>query len=159
METPTRQPPARHIPGKVTLAIAGAAIVAVGIVVALLGGPDVTEYPPGTPEAAAQNYVQALFDGDTHAAHAVLGTEIQQNCEPFQLGQEPWLEDGTARFTDVRVNGAQATIDVRITSTNVDFEPSPFNDNEIESRLVLESTNGEWRIVRADWPFDGCIRR
>jgi hypothetical protein len=51
-------------------------LVVVGVLLAaavlLLGPPAVVEYEPGSPEAAAQSYVQALLDGDYDLAYDLL---------------------------------------------------------------------------------------
>lgn len=150
----------RHMPGRTALIAIGSLLVAAAIGIALFGTNSIAEYADGTPEAAAQAYVQALFDGDPATAYELLGDRLQVDCEPFQLndGIVDRL-DRTARFTDVAVADGQATITVRISSSDLEFDPFPAGGFETDTRLVLDLVDGAWRIVDAEWPLYGCTWR
>lgn len=150
----------RHMPGRTALIAIGSLLVVAAGGIALLGNRNIAEYADGTPEAAAQAYVQALFDGDTTTAYELLGERLRADCEPFQL-DEGIAErlDRTARFVDVAVAGEQATIRIRLSSSNVDFDPFPVDAFDTDTRLVLDLVDGVWRIIDAEWPLYGCMWR
>lgn len=139
------------------LAGAGILIVVAILATALLGGSDVTAYPPGTPEAAAQTYLQALFDGDYQVAHGLLTPQLQAQCDAHDLLFDRESDMDRAVFDDVRVRGDSAVIDVSLRW--MEYSPDPLvelSTNEVDSRLVLERIDTEWRIANADWPLFGC---
>ncbi len=146
-------------PGSVVLIVGASALVAIIVGVALLGSPKVAEYEPGSPEAAAQRYVQALLDDDYTTAHSLLDADWQRECDPHDLRIEPWWSVATATFTDVNRRGDTATIDIRLDTGDLDFEDIPIQADTIDTVLVLEHQAGEWRIVGADWPLSECIGR
>jgi hypothetical protein len=150
--------PPTHAPGsKVLVAVVAGILVAV-LAIVLLGGDDVVEYDPGTPEAAAQAYLQALFEGDGDAAHALLSPRHQARCEPYELDLHG--EDFTsATFTETRIADGRATIDVRMSGSEFIPDPVVIGSHELHTEIVLESLDGEWRIVAADWPLDSCLWR
>ena len=147
-----------HVPGTALLLGAGAITLAVVIGIALMGS-DVAHYPAGTPEAAAQAYLQAQLDDDLNAAHALLAPRLQSRCRPYELGSP--FDGGSYRavFEEVDEDGAEVVITVRIESTGYsDRLPLPAVE-EYMSQLVLEQFDGEWRIVHAEWPLETCERR
>ncbi len=150
-----------HMPGTSVLIAIGAVIVLAVASIALLGGRNVAEYAPGSPEAAAQAYVQALFDGDSDAAYAMLSPELQRHCRALEtdLG---WTDSSAAVFENVRTRAGRVTIDVVLTGTG--FEPGrlpidQIDQHEIDSQLSIEKSDGEWRIVAGDWPLYRCAWR
>lgn len=139
------------------LAAAGILIVVAIIATALLGGSDVTSYPPGTPEAAAQTYLQALFAADYEVAHGLLTPQLEAQCEAHDLRFDRESDMDRAVFDEVRVRGDTAVIDVSLRWMEYSPDPLvPLPSNEIDSRLVLERIDGEWRIASADWPLFSC---
>lgn len=150
----------RPAPGTIVLAGLAVLVVAAAVVLALAGPPDVARYEPGTPEAAAQAYVQALLDGDFEAAHDLLAPALRVDCRPedLRLGV-PGDEVGTVRFEDVRVTGDRATITARLDTTRFEPAPLPVGGDGIPTRLVLHRGEGGWLIAAADWPLHDCHRR
>ena len=145
------------VSGTALLFGAGAVILVAIIGIALLAGSDVTEYDPGTPEAAAQNYLQALIDEDYTTAHALLSPRLQIRCRDYELSREYGPEMDRVVFEDVRHLDTSTVITLRITTLGYSAEPLPsVMRDEIDSRLVLEQFDGDWRIVDADWPLDYC---
>lgn len=145
-----------HVPGTALLLGAGAVILAVVVAVAL-GQPSVESYPAGSPEAVAQTYVQARLDGDLVTAHGTLAPHLQSRCRPYEL--EGPFERGSFRamFEDIDNDGAVVRMTVRITATDYPEGPLPMPIFEgFSSRLVLEQSDGEWRIVDAGWPLETC---
>lgn len=136
---------------------AGAVILAAIIGIALLANSDVTEYEEGSPEAAAQTYLQSLIDEDYAAAHELLSPTLQVRCRDYELHYEYGPKMDRVVFDDVRALDDRTVITLRITTTDYSAEPLPIvNRNEIESRLVLEQFDDGWRILDADWPLDFC---
>lgn len=145
------------VSGTALLIGAGAVILAAIIGVALLAGSNVTEYQPGSPEAAAQTYLQAMIDGDYAVAHELLSPSWQIRCRDYELRHEYGPEMDRVVFDEVRELDERTLITLRITTLDYTAEPLPnLMRNEIETRLVLEQFDGEWRIVDADWPLDFC---
>ena len=149
---------APRMPGTGLLVTIG--VIMVGAVVAafMLGGTRVTQYEPGTPEAAAQAYVQAVLDDDFASASGHLAPEIQARCDPHRLEWDRYGDSVVATFHDVDVTDGRASIRVRLTTTDLEFDPFLFED-EIETRLVLELRDGDWLIVGTEWPFYECFER
>jgi hypothetical protein len=151
MDTRTR--PAVWVIG---LVVAGVLLAAV---VLLLGPPAVVEYEPGSPEAAAQSYVQALLDGDYDLAFDLLSPALRTDCRPHELAAELDVESlGSVVFTEVTVTGDRATIAVRLTPSVSGPGLVPGDPEEVDTRLVLQSADGGWVVVAADGPLYGCTR-
>lgn len=145
----------RRRPGTAVLVATGVVLVAVIVGLGLLGPRTASEFEPGTPEAAAQTYVQALLDGDYDVAYEMLSPDLQEGCRPNDLRMADGMDIGTAVFENVRIRDERATIEMRLTET---FEPGelPLDEQDIETRLALDMRDGEWRVVAADWPLYGC---
>ena len=148
----------RRMPGTGLLITSGVILVGAVVLIAVVGGRRVVDYEPGTPEASAQSYVQAMLDRDFDLAHGYLSSELQDQCEPYRLEIPHAAESMVVTFSDVRVDGDSAAIEARLASTDFQPELFPFEEPDIDTRLVLEQRNGDWRIVRADWPLYGCAR-
>ncbi len=141
-------------------------LIAVGVVligaiigVAVLRERRVIHYEPGTPEATAQAYVQALFDRDFDLAHGYLAPELQDECGPYQIDFDFDEESAVATFGRVRVDGDRAVIEIRLAATDYRPEPLFIHEYETDMRLVLERYDDEWRIVDTDWPLHSCVPR
>lgn len=148
----------RRMPGTGLLIAIGVILVGAVILIAALGGRRIVDYEPGTPEATAQAYVQAMLDREFDVAHAYLVAELQDQCEPYRLETPDTADSMVVMFGDVRVNGDSATIEAPLTSTDVQPEPFPLEEPDTDARSVLAQRSGEWRIVHADWPLYGCAR-
>lgn len=135
-------------------------LIALLITVALARG-DVRTYEPGTPEATAQAFIQALFDEDTETAHSYLSPGLQVRCEPEDFDTW-WVNSAdSASFDETRVDGDHAEIEVRLMSNDYEFGILPFDnyDYSRETELELGLLNGEWVITNATWPLAGCTWR
>jgi len=147
----------RTMPGVGWLAAVGLVLVGALMLAFVLGEPGVAEYELGTPEAAAQAYVQALLDGDGDAAREYVGSEDRYRCRGLispLLGRDV----SSAVFASVEIDEDRAVLRVRLSSEH--YVPDPFgSDWDQESRLVLERRDGRWLVIDAEWPLDECIRR
>ncbi|MEA2000962.1 MAG: hypothetical protein U9N84_03620 [Actinomycetota bacterium] len=137
-------------------------LVMVAVIVALaLAGGNIRTYDPGTPEATAQAYIQALFEEDTDTAFGYLSPELQAKCEPKDI--ELWWvrRADSASFDEVRSDGDHAEIELRLKSSDYDLGIFPFDnyDYSRETELELDRLDGEWVITDATWPLAGCTWR
>jgi len=148
----------QRLPGTAVLIGIGVALLAAIVAVAVIGGRGVVEYPEGSPEAAAQTYVQALFDGEDDAAYAMLSPALQARCVAVDSDVDATAA-GSATFEDVHIRDDRVVIDVRLTGARFEPGPLPIQQEEIDARLTLVEIDGEWRISAGDWPLYRCIWR
>lgn len=144
----------------IIVAMAVFVVIAVVVAVALSGG-NIVVYEPGTPEAAAQEYVQALFDDDYDAAYALLSPGLQSRCDALELTGWRHEPGESATFAETRVTGTTARIDVIVSSDDYGPEPFAFGSNDFD-RLValeLEFIDGHWLVADAPWPLGSCSWR
>ena len=132
-------------PGKRILAVAAVVIVAAVVVAAILAGSRTERFDAGTPEAAAQAYIQALFDRNEDEAYALLTPELQRECDRDRFVTFGGGPD-VATFDDVEIVGDRAEIIVLL--------DSGFSR---ENRLVLERRDGRWLVADARWPLGNCF--
>lgn len=148
-------------PGSPILIGISVVVVLALLVTLALTDRNVRSYDPGTPEATAQAYIQALFDEDRAAAHGYLSSDLQDKCEPYDL--ELWWVRGaeSASFDEVRIDGEHAEIELRLLSTDFELGIFPFDnyDYSRETELELDRVAGEWVITNATWPLAGCTWR
>lgn len=133
--------------------------IAVGLAVLIalaLSGRGLQRYDPDSPEAAAQAYIQALFDEDFDEARRYLSDDLQSRCRGVDL-RLSGLED-TATFDEVRGDGDHAEIELRLSDSAVFPGEFPFRDYDwsTDTELELERIDGVWRITRAAWPVFRC---
>lgn len=147
----------------VVLVVIGGVLVAAIAAILFLGGGKTIVYPPGSPEFTAQTYIQALFDDDDHTAFELLAPELQKDCRPTELANGFMDTTGSAVFDEVRIADHEATIDLRLIGTTIAAQPFPFDrqfdSQEIDARMTLDNSSGDWRITDVAWPLYGCPRR
>jgi hypothetical protein len=148
-------------PGTPILVGIGILLLLALLVALTVAGSNVRTYEAGTPEATAQAYIQALFDGDIHTGHGYLSKDLQQKCEPRDLDLWWVGHADSASFDEVRIDGDHAAIELRLVSS--DYEPGafPFDnyDNSQETELELDQLDDVWVITDATWPLAGCTWR
>src|SRR5687768_15934929 len=111
-------------PERTVLAIGGAVLVLVivAVIVALTAGSSDPEvFPPGSPEAALQTFVETVRDGDREAALALLSTAARERVEDDEFFPSQFCggsDDRRVRVTDTEINGARATIELTIQEAN-----------------------------------------
>lgn len=147
-----------HMPGTAVLIAIGVTLVAAVVTIAFLGRRDVEDYPAESPEAAAQTYIQHLFDGEWDDAYAMLTPEAQRRCPILDVDIDE-TESRVATFERVRTLTDRVAIDIRLTGTRFEPGPLPVDTIEIDTRLTLEQVAGEWRIAGGTQPVYGCAWR
>ena len=130
----------------------GATLVAVAVIVVLaLVGKGVRTYPPGSPEATMQTYLQALFDDEPYTAHTFLSPPLQRICDRSDLRNTPAMYRDLARIVDVDV--ADSTAEVRVEMTEGDsglFDGGYTTEHEFS----LERIDGAWQISKLAERFE-----
>jgi hypothetical protein len=158
---PPTPPPAPQAGNRVLVTIVSVVVLGliIGLVLAARGGP---EYPEGSAEAAAQGYLQALFDEDPIAARAFLAPELAATCHTYEPASW-WISESTSiRFEDVRNVDGKVVIDLELSSlTTYDPFEFPLDDYDParDTELVLERRDDSWVITEAAWPLHQCDRR
>ncbi|RPI23979.1 MAG: hypothetical protein EHM57_03275 [Actinobacteria bacterium] len=125
-------------------------VLAVATVVALVVRPP-AEFDPGTPEATAQAYAQAVIDGDETAAMEHLTPELQEECTPSEL-RTAWVPE------TVRVLLAATTIDGDLAEVDLTIEEGGGLGIEYRQEVTLnmEHMGDDWLIAEAPWPMEYC---
>ena len=138
------------------LVLAGAVAVLVllavvaGVLSATREGP---RLPEGSPEAAVQDYLTAVAEGDEAAAAAVL--DPQGECGEDDLRDRGRRSTGRIVLRDVEVDGDEADVEVEI----VYGGEGPFGGGEWreEIRFDLRRDADRWLITGEPWPMFGCL--
>lgn len=125
-------------------ALAVVALVAAATVVALTRGPVAAE--PGTPEAAVQEFAEAVLAGDLDAALALVA---EPRTERLRCAPRPGLR---ITLGDVTTSGDTARVAVTISEEGGD--PLPGQAYTWEDTFQLERDGGDWRLVT--WPWALC---
>lgn len=134
--------------------VAMGALVVLAIFIAIaLGVRGPTEFAEGTPEAAVQDYLQAVLDGDHDAVVAVIAAEHRADCRA-ELGRSGiYGVDGVGFELDeieVAADTARAEITQRSTNGGDPFGGTQrYRDSYVELRLE----NDEWKVDGASWPW------
>jgi hypothetical protein len=146
-----------QMPGKRSLLVAAAVIVTLAVIALVIAARS-PDYPAGSPEAAAQEYLRAALDGKQRAALELVAPELKEVCDRHDL--VPWWirSSDVAEFEAVEVTGDRAFIDVRLSDR--DYAPPPLVlDSPQEPRrgeLMLERQDGTWLITELHGPWSSC---
>lgn len=140
-----RPTPSRLLAGGVVV------LVLAALVTVLLVGREPEDLPPGTPEAAVQEYLDAVLDGDDEAA-AALFTPTNP-CTVLDL-ENAWVdEDVRVTLDDVRVDGKAARVEVTVASSGGGLVPDAWSE---EQTFRLSEIDGDWLISGVPWPLFEC---
>ncbi len=133
--------------------VAGAGLVALVVVAAVLAGRPPRTYDLSAPEGTVQAFLQAILDDDTAAARRLLAPDVDERCVDGAPGDE------SVRITLVSVTATDDTATVEVRVVRSGGEP-PFGAYEYtqDATYRLERTDDGWLITSADWPFP-CIER
>ena len=139
------------------LALMGVVLIGLIVVVAIVVAfREPAQFDPGTPEAAVQDYLTAVLDEDSEAAHALLTPGLRERCDERDLEDRYYRnEGGRITLQDSRVDEATATVEIEFTATYGD-SPFDFYEYSYDERFELEMTNGDWLISEPPWPYYWC---
>ena len=133
------------------LAVVVFAIVVASLVTALLTSRDTAELEPGTPEAAVQDYLDAVLDRDSEAAERMLAPDSP--CDVEDLDNAFVDDDVRVSLRDVEVSDTTARVDVTISAGSGGLIPSEWSE---EHTFRLRRTGDDWLITGAPWPLFEC---
>lgn len=128
-----------------------AAIAIVALIVVLASRQSTTQLDQGTPEAAVQQYLQAVSDRNFDQALEFLSEDSKCTVEDFDRAYiQESLRIG---LTETSTNQETAVVTVSIQSSNGD----PFGGTYTEERnFRLVNSDGEWKITGTPWPNYEC---
>lgn len=135
----------------VGLAIGAALLVSLVVAAVVGSGRSTTDYEPGTPEAAVQDYFQALIDNRSADAFEFYSVGLADNCD------RPYLDVSSPRVSRVvldrvTIDGSQATVVVRITQ-RWDDGPLMNDEDTFTETLSLINEDGRWVFGQVPWPY------
>lgn len=133
------------------LAVVVVAIVVASLVTALLSMREPAELEPGSPEAAVQDYLDAVLDRDSEAAASLLAADSP--CGVDDLDNAFVEEDVRVSLRDVEVSDTTARVDVTVSAGSGGLIASPWSE---EHTFRLRRTGDEWLIIGAPWPLFEC---
>lgn len=126
-------------------------LVAASLVTFLLTARDTAEFPDGSPEAAVQEYLDAVLDRDGEAAVRSLTADSPCDVEDFD---KAYLDnDVHVALNRVDVSGSTARVDVVITSGSGSLLPSGWSE---ERTFRLERSGERWLVTGTPWPLFDC---
>lgn len=133
------------------LGIVVAVIAIVALIVVLASRQPTTQLDEGSPEAAVQQYLQAVSDRNFDQALEFLSEDSKCTVEDFDRAYiQESLRIGLAESS---ANQETAVVTVSIQSSNGD----PFGGTYTEERnFRLVNSDGEWKITGTPWPNYEC---
>ncbi len=144
MSTDTRSNTALIVIGVVV-----AVLVVVAVVFAVQPPPT---FEPGTPEATAQGYFQAINDGDEDLAETFMTDDLVKDCDGHYWYYETDTNNRVV-ITDTAIDGDTAKLDVQIT---VSYGDGPFGGGSYteDETVTMERQGDTWLISEPAWPMD-----
>jgi len=135
---------------------AGAAVAGLLVVAAILAGrQDVTMFGPGTPEATAQTYLQAIKDRRWTAAFDTFTDKLAERCGSTPVTDLYYPDIARVALLESDINGDRATVQVAITEA-IEGGLLNLNENTMNQTIVLTRSSAGWRISEAPWPLYYC---
>ena len=133
------------------LGLVVAVIAVISVIVVLAGRQPTTQLDEGSPEAAVQQYLQAVSDRDFDQALNFLSDDSKCTIEDFDRA---YIQDSLRiGLSESSGNQTTAVVTVSIQSSNGD----PFGGTYTEERnFRLVNTDGEWKITGTPWPNYEC---
>lgn len=126
------------------------AVIVVGAALVALTRSEPATLDPSSPEGTAQQYVQAVLDGDNATAQDLL---LEDDCQPGPR----YFGDETvrARLVDSQVDGEMATVEIELVFSggNPLFGGYGYEDH---AQIRLEMTEEGWRVGPDSWPYFPC---
>ena len=135
----------------VVLAVIKGLIVMLAIAAAIFASRDqTTTWPPDSPEATVQHYVQAVIDQNYPAALRHLDPDLACNVVHFEQSYYP--QDTAISLFAANITDDHATVDVEIGSYG-----EPFFDTFVhQEQFELIRTETDWIITGSPWPVYIC---
>lgn len=140
-------------PGRVLAVVVGilvALAVVAGVLSARRGG---GELPPGSPQAAVQDYLSAVYDRDLDAGAELLDPEGR--CTVEDLERNAYDPDARVVLRSSEVDGSTAVVRVEL----VHGEQGPLGSGEWaeEESFRLRQVGERWVITGEPWPMYSCF--
>lgn len=146
-----------QMPGKRSLLVAAAVIVALAVTALVIAGRS-TDYPPGSPEEAAQGYLQAALEGKQRVALEFVAPELKQVCDRHDL--VPWWirSSDVADIETVEITDNRAFIDLRLRDRDYATPPLVLDapGEPRRGEIVLDRHDGMWLITELHGPWSSC---
>lgn len=132
-------------------------LVIVAIIVVTTRGDTTTDFEPGTPEHTVQQFVQAVLDGDTEQADALVSADDKDTWRTDDCGIAPTDGDADARVVliDTDVTGDDAIVYVLVSELRGFTFIGPDQSTYREQFTLIRDGDG-WLITVVPWPFFGC---
>ncbi|RIK39673.1 MAG: hypothetical protein DCC58_14940 [Chloroflexi bacterium] len=137
-------------PERTVLAIGAGvlALVLIAVVVVLAAGSsEPQDFPPGSPEAALQQYVETLRTGDREAALALLSASARERVKDDDYFPSPYCggtDDRRVRITDTVLTGDRAIITVTVQEASSSI--FDFDQYEYTQTVPMKLEDGQWRV-------------
>ena len=120
------------------------------------------DFEPGSPEAAAQDYIRALEEEDFEAAYLTLSPELRERCtiEDMFVGRNSsrWeLEEKRITLESARTLNETTYVTVRVSELSGGglFGPSEYS---FEVGFALRQFDGNWKFYQNPWPSFDCTQ-
>jgi len=126
-------------------------IVLAALVTVLVASHHPAELEPGSPEAAVQDYVDAVLDRDSEVALRMLAPGSDCEVEDFDNAYVP--EDVYMSLREVEVSGSTARVDVSVTDGSGGMIPTEWTE---ERTFRLQRAGDDWLITGTPWPLFEC---
>ena len=137
------------------LMIGGGVLAILVVIAAVLSLRGPASFDSGTPESVVQEYVNAVFDGDSSVAHSQLADDLARGCSEREL-RTSWVPD-EARV--VLVGTTTAGDDTRVHIQIIEPDGGlgmPISDYARDVTFVLTEQEDGWRISEPPWPIEYC---
>lgn len=147
---------------RILAAVVGALVLLAVVAAVVASTRQPAEQPEGSPERAVQDYVRAIYDGDTDVALDLLSPDT--GCEVTDLDEGYVDRDVRVVLGEAKVDGGGSGIDapdgstarVTIDLVNGDDGPIQVDEWREEQILHLERIDGTWRLTGVPWPAYRC---
>lgn len=138
---------------RLPLVAMGALVVFAVLLAIALGLRGPKELPAGTPEAAAQDYLEAVLEGEDDALLDLLAANRVPACRNEFGRTGGYTMSGVGfELDNVEITGDTARVELtqRSSSSGDPFEGSRRSGEQF---VELIRENGEWKVDGASWPW------
>lgn len=135
------------------------AVVALLVAAALVASRrDPVTYADGTPEAAVQDYFDALIAHDPGGAYEQFSPDLQSRCARPTSAETEYLTIARVVLEESTTTGDTATVQVGVTQ---DLDSGPFGSGEVTNTetLRLKDVDRRWLIDDLPWPYFSCFEK